>query len=118
MTEFAVDTEHPVVIPFHKIHLDGLLHIPSDPTGIVIFAHGSGSSRFSPRNQLIARGLQESKLATLLFDLFTPEEDEIDSQTMAYRFNIEFLTERLLAATDWVHSNLFLKSLAIGYFGA
>jgi putative phosphoribosyl transferase len=118
MVEFTMDTEHPVTIPCDQVHLDGLLHIPQDVLGVVIFAHGSGSSRFSPRNQYSARVFQHSKFATLLFDLLTPEEDEIDTQTTEYRFDIEFLAMRLLSATHWMMDNPVLDKLPMGYFGA
>lgn len=118
MVEFLVDTEHPVVIPCDDTQLDGLLHIPDGAKGIVLFAHGSGSSRFSPRNQFIARELQKIKIATLLFDLLTPDEDEIDSQTSQYRFDIGFLAERLINVTRWIQKNPALKKMPLGYFGA
>lgn len=118
MVEFTMDTEHPVMIPINSIHLDGLLHIPKGVTGFVIFAHGSGSSRLSPRNQYIAEVLQQSKFATLLFDLLTQEEEEIDDKTMEYRFDIPFLAERLLGATEWILMNPMLNKLPISYFGA
>lgn len=118
MTDFLMDTEHPIIIPYDTIQLDGVLHIPSEVRGIVIFAHGSGSSRFSPRNQYIARVLQYSKFATLLFDLLTKEEEEVDEQTMEYRFDVEFLANRLLVATNWILSNPSLHTLPMGYFGA
>lgn len=118
MAHFALDTEHPITIPCDEFQLDGLLHIPQDVTGIIIFAHGSGSSRFSPRNQSIARFLQQSKFSTLLFDLLTPEEDEIDTQTMEYRFDIPFLTTRLITVTEWMANNPMLENIPIGYFGA
>ncbi len=118
MTEFMVDTEHPIEIPCNDVHLDGLLHIPHAAKGIVIFAHGSGSSRFSPRNQYIARELQHRQFATLLFDLLTPEEDEIDSTTSQFRFDIAFLADRLVAATTWITKNPVLNKMPVGYFGA
>lgn len=118
MFKFETDTEHPVSIPFGNIKIDGLFHIPSDMQGIVLFAHGSGSSHLSPRNQYIARMLQKSKIATLLFDLLTPQEDEIDEHTMQFRFDIKLLAERLVAATDWVHQNQAFAEQSIGYFGA
>lgn len=118
MIEFTVDTEHPISIPYEQVRLDGLLHIPSAVKGVVVFAHGSGSSRMSPRNQYIARVLQHSKFATLLFDLLTPEEDELDTQTSQYRFDIDFLAKRLVAATLWLSKNPVLNKLPIGYFGA
>src|SRR5690606_1418920 len=116
--EFLVDTEYPVSIPSEDTQLDGLLHIPEGAKGIVLFAHGSGSSRFSPRNQFIARELQKVKIATLLFDLLTPDEDEVDTQTSQYRFDIGFLAERLISATRWIVKNPALKKLPLGYFGA
>lgn len=118
MIEFVADTEFPVVIPCSDVSLEGLLHMPQNAKGIVIFAHGSGSSRLSPRNQFIARGLQHLKFATLLFDLLTPLEDEIDTQTREYRFDIEFLATRLVTATEWLLNNAALHKLPCGYFGA
>src|SRR3990167_5544888 len=105
---YSVDIEHPVIIPVKDVHLDGLLNIPKAAQGLVIFVHGSGSSRFSVRNQYVARVLNEAKLATLLFDLFTPEEDAIDSQTSELRFDIEFLSTRLIEVTDWCVKQLVM----------
>lgn len=118
MTTITTDTEHPVIIPGDEINLDGTLHIPQNPIGIVLFAHGSGSSRFSSRNQFVARVLNQSHLATLLFDLLTPEEDEIDHQTLQFRFDINLLVNRLLLATDWIAQYPLTENLNIGYFGA
>lgn len=118
MVGFTIDTEHPVSIPCGNVHLDGMLHIPSSVRGIVIFAHGSGSSRFSTRNQYVARVLQQGKIATLLFDLLTPEEEKIDERTRQYRFDIDFLATRLVAATTWLLKNPVLNKLPLGYFGA
>lgn len=118
MVDFAIETEHPVSIPAKQVHLDGLLHIPSDVKGIILFAHGSGSSRLSPRNQHIAYILQQSKFATLLFDLLTVDEDEIDTETSEYRFDIDLLASRLEAASHWILKNPALKNLPMGYFGA
>lgn len=118
MLKFEVDTEHPISIPCGKVHLEGLLHIPHKAEGIVVFAHGSGSGRLSPRNQFIARTLQQSTIATLLFDLLTLEEEEIDTQTSQYRFDIEFLANRLVETTHFIEKNPVLKKLSIGYFGA
>jgi dienelactone hydrolase len=116
--EFTLETEHPISIPCGDIHLDGILHIPRDVKGVVLFAHGSGSSRLSPRNQSIARVLQHATMATLLFDLLTAEEDEIDSKNSQFRFDISFLANRLVSATTWIIKNPVLKKLPIGYFGA
>ncbi|HLB43270.1 MAG TPA: alpha/beta hydrolase [Gammaproteobacteria bacterium] len=118
MTEYVVDIERDVIIPCDTIYLEGLLIVPKEAIGIVLFAHGSGSSRFSSRNQLIAKVLQQSNIATLLFDLLTSEEDKIDTHTQEYRFNIELLAARLLAATNWVLTQPALQKLPIGYFGA
>lgn len=94
--------------------LNGILEIPEGAKSLVIFAHGSGSSRLSPRNSFVARHLQEGGLGTLLVDLLTQSEDE-DYQK---RFDIELLTERLIAVTDWSGENESTKNLRIGYFGA
>lgn len=94
--------------------LDGFLVIPSDPRGFVLFAHGSGSSRFSTRNNYVAEGLQETRIATLLFDLLTQEE----AVDRSYVFDIPFLTKRLVAATKWAAKQDRLKHLPFGYFGA
>lgn len=118
MLEFTLDTEHPVTIPCGNAKLDGLLHIPKDVHGIVLFAHGSGSSRLSARNQHVASVLQKAKIATLLFDLLTPEEEAKDIHTGEYRFDISFLAERLSASTHWVMHHPVLNKLPIGYFGA
>jgi len=96
----------------------GTLNIPADAKGIVIFAHGSGSSRFSPRNRFVARELAEKGFATLLLDLLTDEEEAIDLQTREFRFDIDLLTERLMAATTWSMQDKDTCRLPIGYFGA
>lgn len=114
----TVDKEHPIIIPIKDIHIDGLLYIPKNARGLVIFVHGSGSSRFSVRNQHVAKVLNEAKLATLLFDLLTPEEDAIDSRTSELRFNIELLATRLIDVTNWCVKNLVTNNFVIGYFGA
>jgi dienelactone hydrolase len=98
--------------------LQGDLVVPESARGIVLFAHGSGSSRFSPRNQHVASILQQRNLGTLLFDLLTEEEEILDSQTREYRFDIDLLTTRLVSATDWTVKNDVLCKMRIGYFGA
>lgn len=118
MTGPSVNTEHPVIIPFGDIELDGNLQVPAQASGLVLFAHGSGSSRYSIRNQFVARVLNEAKLATLLFDLLTAQEEAIDSQTFEYRFDIDFLAARLLGVTDWIIQQPVVANLPIGYFGA
>lgn len=107
-----------VHIPLEEGALEGDLMIPENAKGIVLFAHGSGSSRMSPRNQFVARFLNEAGLATLLFDLLTKKEELIDNITAEYRFDIELLTTRLIRATDWVVEDPETKALNIGYFGA
>ncbi|HEX8967222.1 MAG TPA: hypothetical protein VF937_05030 [Chloroflexota bacterium] len=98
--------------------LEGNLIVPEGARGIVLFAHGSGSSRFSPRNQAVARTLNDSGLATLLIDLLTAEEAAIDRLTGHLRFDIDLLAGRLTGATDWLARPDVTASLRIGYFGA
>ena len=98
--------------------LEGDLQVPEPATGLVLFAHGSGSSRHSPRNRFVAHELQTAGLATLLLDLLTPEEEAVDRHTGHLRFDIELLAERLVAATHWAAVDAATQSLAIGYFGA
>jgi putative phosphoribosyl transferase len=98
--------------------IEGSLTIPKEPKGIVIFAHGSGSSRYSPRNKYVARVLNESGIATLLVDLLTSEEEKIDNITREHRFDIKLLSRRLIAATDWLLRSTELSKLKVGYFGA
>lgn len=92
-----------IKIPIDDFFLDGKLAIPEKPRGIVIFAHGSGSSRFSPRNQFVAEVLNKAHLATLLFDLLTEGEEEIDEISGELRFDIYLLADRLIKTTRWVH---------------
>jgi putative phosphoribosyl transferase len=98
--------------------LDGNLTIANGATPLVLFAHGSGSSRHSPRNQFVARTLNNAGLATLLFDLLTPEEEAIDLRTAEHRFNIGLLAERLVHATKWARQQEQTRDLPIGYFGS
>lgn len=106
--------EQAVQIPIDSTTLEGSLAIPGQSKGLVVFAHGSGSSRFSPRNNYVAKILRQAGIGTLLMDLLTEQEDS------AYetRFNIDLLTERLLLATRWVQEQPRTKDLQIGYFGA
>jgi dienelactone hydrolase len=101
-----------------KVKLEGNLVIPDAATGIVLFAHGSGSSRHSPRNRYVAGILQNAGLATLLIDLLTSEEEEIDLRTRHLRFDIGLLASRLVGATDWLTQNPNTSQLKVGYFGA
>jgi len=107
-----------VQIPAGRAVLSGNLTIPENAMALVLFAHGSGSSRHSPRNQFVARTLNRARLATLLFDLLTPEEEAQDSYTREHRFNIDLLAERLVHATKWVRRQEEMRDLGIGYFGS
>ena len=108
----------PVQIPLELTALQGDLSISPDPDGLVIFVHGSGSSRFSPRNRHVAEQLNRHGLATLLLDLLTEEENAIDSETMQYRFDIPMLADRTRLVVSWVRSQPGLERLPIGLFGA
>jgi len=110
--------EETASIPVNEIILEGNLQTPADARGIVLFAHGSGSGRFSPRNRYVAKMLNKAGIATLLIDLLTREEEEEDVATGEYRFDIELLAKRLEATTDWLKKNPATKNLAIGYYGA
>lgn len=98
--------------------LQGVLRVPRGSRGIVLFAHGSGSGRWSPRNTYVAERLSDAGLASLLFDLLTSEEEAIDSLTAELRFDIPLLTDRLVAATRWTKQRPELRDMTIGYFGA
>jgi dienelactone hydrolase len=98
--------------------LEGNLAIPPRASGVVMFAHGSGSSRHSPRNRAVARALNDGGLATLLVDLLTPGEESVDEQTGHLRFDIDLLADRLVEAADWLTANEETRSLPIGLFGA
>jgi putative phosphoribosyl transferase len=110
--------EHLVLVSTDTVNLEGNLAIPPGAQGIVLFAHGSGSSRHSPRNRYVASVLQQEGLATLLLDLLTPQEDVIDAQTRRIRFDLDLLADRLVGATDWLCRTPETKLLKIGYFGA
>jgi putative phosphoribosyl transferase len=107
-----------VTIPVGGVGMEGELAIPPDAHGIVLFAHGSGSSRRSPRNQFVASELRARGLATLLFDLLTPDEEMQDELDASLRFDIDLLAQRLVGATDWVQEATVTRELATGYFGA
>jgi putative phosphoribosyl transferase len=100
------------------VTLEGNLSLPERARGIVLFAHGSGSSRHSPRNRYVARVLNEAKLATLLVDLLTPDEEAVDLRTAHLRFDIGLLAGRLVGVTDWLTQYPDTRELRIGYFGA
>jgi putative phosphoribosyl transferase len=105
-------------IPAGRAQLDGDFYHPSQTTGLVVFAHGSGSSRLSPRNRYVAKILRNAGLGTLLFDLLTPEEEFEDERTGVLRFDIRLLAQRLIQATDWLINNLETSDYQFGYFGA
>ena len=107
-----------VEIPVGKNRLGGELVLPGETTGIVLFAHGSGSSRHSPRNQYVARVLHEAGLGTLLFDLLTAQEEEEEYYTRHLRFNIDLLATRLTAATEWLAQQDLPQDARFGYFGS
>ena len=117
-TYLSTLSEHEVRIPCADVVLCGDLTIPAGASAMVVFAHGSGSSRLSPRNRLVAGEMHRKNLATLLFDLLTPEEAQSEVHTGALRFNIPVLTERLIAATRWAQNDEHLGPMPIGYFGA
>ena len=110
--------ERHVSIPFGLIRLEGSLVVPKDSRAAVMFAHGSGSSRHSPRNRYVARVLNDGNLATLLVDLLTPDEEAVDAQTAQLRFDIGLLAERVVMATDWLLRYPETRNFSIGYFGA
>jgi putative phosphoribosyl transferase len=118
------ETPHPkhhawsVRIPTSGVALDGDVVLPTGARGLVLFAHGSGSSRKSPRNRWVAEQLHAGGFGTLLFDLLTLEEERRDAVTAELRFDIDLLAERLAGATDWVASQRELRELPLGYFGA
>src|SRR3989304_123897 len=113
-----INEEISIKIREGKGNIQGNLVVPSGARGVVLFAHGSGSGRFSPRNQYVAKVLDEAGIGTLLIDLLTKEEDEIDTATGEFRFDIGLLSQRLEVATEWLKQNPATKSLAIGYYGA
>lgn len=117
-TEPATEVARDVFISVGSATLSGELIIPAKAEGIVLFAHGSGSSRHSPRNQFVARLIREAGVGTLLFDLLTPQEESVDVYTAHLRFDIPLLARRLVAATEWLGTDNPTKQLAVGYFGA
>jgi putative phosphoribosyl transferase len=114
----AISEECPVQIQLPDVTLEGSLCLPQGLRGIVIFAHGSGSSRLSPRNRFVAQTLQSQGIGTLLFDLLTAAEEIEDERTGRLRFDIRFLADRLVTVTDWLPVFLEAENLKLGYFGA
>jgi pimeloyl-ACP methyl ester carboxylesterase len=110
--------ERPVRVETGPVILEGNLGIPEGALGVVLFAHGSGSGRHSPRNRFVARQLRAAGLATLLIDLLTEDEEAVDQYTAHLRFDIGLLADRLVGATDWVAKDPRTAGLSVGYFGA
>jgi putative phosphoribosyl transferase len=107
-----------IEIVLAPVTLHGTLNFPENPTGLVMFVHGSGSSRFSSRNRFVAETIRSVNLSTLLFDLLSPQEERIDQFTGELRFDIALLTERVIGVTSWLRQQPDTKSLPLGYFGA
>jgi len=118
LLEKSRQEERQVKVPVGSVELEGNLGIPGGARGVVLFAHGSGSGRNSPRNRYVAGVLREAGLATLLMDLLTTDEEEADLRTGHLRFDIGLLAQRLAGATDWLTENPLTRNLRIGYFGA
>jgi len=119
MPEYDDDRlERTVEIAAGRVRLEGTLGVPANARGIVLFAHGSGSSRFSSRNRYVARVLRDAALGTLLLDLLSSREEEVDDVTREHRFDIAMLADRLVAAVDWLAAEPESERLAVGLFGA
>ena len=114
----SAGVEHAVMIPLDELSLDGTLTLPDGARAIIVFAHGSGSSRHSPRNRLVAEELNGAGLGTLLMDLLTEREGDVDAITGELRFDIGLLAARLVAAVDWLGWEPTTRDLAVGVFGA
>src|SRR5437867_1043486 len=112
------NVERTVRVPVDHIELEGTLGVPKNAAGVVLFAHGSGSSRFSPRNRYVARVLRDAGFATLLIDLLSPSEEEVDDVTRHHRFDIRMLADRLVTSIDWLASEPTTSALGVGLFGA
>jgi len=118
-SQVGLAIEHLAVsVSVDSVTLEGTLSVPTSARGVVLFAHGSGSSRHSPRNRYVADLLNEGGLATLLIDLLTASEQEVDMQTAQLRFDIAFLAKRLVVITEWLHRHREVSGLEIGHFGA
>jgi dienelactone hydrolase len=110
--------EQPVLVPAGPVTLEGNLGVPAGAQGVVLFAHGSGSSRHSPRNRYVAGVLRAAGLATLLVDLLTADEEQVDLRTRHLRFDLGLLAERLVACAEWLAAQPATRTLRMGYFGA
>jgi putative phosphoribosyl transferase len=111
-------TAETVRIDLGPVAVDGDLHVPERAAGLVVFAHGSGSSRFSRRNRAVAKVLEHAGFGTLLLDLLTREEEAVDERTREYRFDIDMLGRRVIGATDWIHARPDVHQLKVAFFGA
>jgi putative phosphoribosyl transferase len=118
MAETRGRNERQIRVGTGGVILEGGLAVPDGARGVVLFAHGSGSSRHSPRNRFVAEALREGALATLLLDLLTPEEEAVDARTRQLRFDIALLAERLVGAIDWLAQQTAVRGLPVGLFGA
>ena len=118
MRETELGGERTIRVATGRVTLEGTLATPEGARGVVLFAHGSGSSRHSPRNRSVAEVLRHGRLATLLVDLLTPEEEAVDARTRHLRFDIELLAERLVGAIDWLAQQPETRGLTVGLFGA
>jgi putative phosphoribosyl transferase len=107
-----------VRIAIGSVGVDADLHVPDRATGLVVFAHGSGSSRFSRRNRAVAGALESAGFGTLLLDLLTPDEESVDERTRKYRFDIDMLGDRVVGAIDWMRTRSDLRDLPVALFGA
>jgi putative phosphoribosyl transferase len=110
--------ESALKIPVGNVEVEGNMFLPQQASGLVVFAHGSGSSRFSPRNQYVAKEINKANIGTLLFDLLTPGEEEEDELTGDYRFDIALLAQRLIGVTQWLRNDPSTQNVKLGYFGA
>ena len=110
--------EQAIKIPVGSVEVEGNMFLPTDTGCLIIFVHGSGSSRFSPRNQYVAKEFNKANMGTLLFDLLTPGEEEEDELTAEYRFDIALLSQRLIGVTEWLRVDPQTSKLKLGYFGA
>ncbi len=118
MDNISVINRQEVQVQSAGQNLPGLLALPQDAAGIVLFAHGSGSGRFSVRNQYVAGVLNQARIGTLLFDLLSPQEERLDMVDGRFRFDIDLLAQRVRGATDWLAAQQFARGPAVGYFGA
>lgn len=117
VTKYKHEEQH-VQVTAGSVTLEGDLGVPAGAQGVVLFAHGSGSTRLSPRNRYVAHVLREARLATLLIDLLTPEEEAVDLESAHLRFDVGMLAQRILAATEWLARHEQTRGLRIGCFGA